>query len=170
MPKLAACLFPLIAIAALAAAGQGLAQSNTNGGSGYGPPSGPPGANGAPPAARESAADQARDLRTALSLRSDQEPALQTFVQAVTPTPQEKARVSQAQTGAQTLTTPQRLDQMLARMDEMRAIMANRVAATKRFYQQLTPTQQHAFDTLRPPGQQGQQNAAPRQTYQGQSY
>jgi len=157
MPKLAPLLLPLAAIAALAA-GHGLAQSNS-----YGPPSGPPGPSGAPPAPQQSTAQQARDLRDALSLRPDQEPALQTFLQAVTPTPQETARLHPTQAGAQTLTTPQRLDQMLARMDEMRAVMANRVGATKRFYFQLTPTQQHAFDTMRPMGQQ--QNAAPRQSY-----
>jgi len=144
MNKFAARLVPLAAVAALALAGQGLAQ-------GYGPPSGPPGPNG-PPAPNP--ADQARELRATLGLRPDQEPALQSYLQAVTPSPAQTARMRQSQAGVASMTTPERLDQMLAHMDEMRATMANRVEATKRFYFQLTPAQRRAFDTMRAPGQQ----------------
>jgi hypothetical protein len=146
MKTFPARLVCLTAIALVASAGQGLAQGGP-----YGPPSGPPGPSG-PPA--PTAADQARQLRASLALRPDQEPALQAYIQAVIPTPSEAARLRQTTANAESLTTPERLDQMLARMDEMRTVMANRVQATKRFYFQLTPAQKQAFDNLRPPGQQ----------------
>jgi hypothetical protein len=49
------------------------------------------------------------------------------------------------------LPTPQRLDAMVARTDEMRAVMMAKVRATKIFYGQLTPDQQRIFDRLPPP-------------------
>ena len=51
------------------------------------------------------------------------------------------------------LPTPQRLDAMLARMDEMRGVLVARMAATKTFYSQLTPGQRTIFDELPPQGQ-----------------
>lgn len=44
------------------------------------------------------------------------------------------------------LTTPQRLDKMLAKADERRAQLAERAKAVKTFYAQLTPEQQGVFD------------------------
>jgi hypothetical protein len=52
-----------------------------------------------------------------------------------------------------TLPTPQRLDAMMARMDEMRAALSARMTATKAFYAQLTPPQRAIFDQMPPPGQ-----------------
>jgi hypothetical protein len=49
---------------------------------------------------------------------------------------------------ARTMTTPQRMDMMISQMDEMRRMMLSRVQATKAFYAQLTPDQQHAFDQM----------------------
>ncbi len=46
------------------------------------------------------------------------------------------------------MTTPQRMDMMMSQMDEMRRIMLARVQATKAFYAQLSPDQQHAFDVM----------------------
>jgi hypothetical protein len=46
------------------------------------------------------------------------------------------------------LPTPQRLDRMQARMNERQAAFARRSDAVKRFYAQLTPAQQRAFDAL----------------------
>ena len=48
------------------------------------------------------------------------------------------------------LTTPQRLDKMLAHLDEMRSHMVARVDATKQFYAQLSPSQQKAPSTISP--------------------
>ena len=45
------------------------------------------------------------------------------------------------------LTTPERLDHMLARTKEREEQTEKRVQATKEFYSQLTPTQQKTFDT-----------------------
>jgi hypothetical protein len=122
----------------LVGAGPSLAQSQ------YGPPPGPPGANGEPPA--QTPASQADHLRQSLRLRADQEGALQAFVAAITPPPGAIDRMRQQQQNAASLPTPQRLDFALARMDQMRGLMVAQIAATKRFYAQLTPSQQRAFD------------------------
>ena len=50
------------------------------------------------------------------------------------------------------MTTPQRLDAMAAHMAQRQQAFAARAEATKRFYAQLTPSQQKAFDALRPAG------------------
>jgi len=117
-----------------------------------GPPSGPPGANGAP---SQPPMSQSAYMSQVLGLRSDQQPALQAFLAAVAAPPGAvaKARAQDAQMAA--LPTPQRLDMMLTRMDDSRNLMVARVAATKRFYAQLTPAQQRTFDTL---GNQSGQN------------
>jgi len=117
-----------------------------------GPPSAPPGQNGAP---SQPPMSQAAYMSQALGLRSDQQPALQAFLAAVAAPPGAiaKARAQDAQMA--TLSTPQRLDMMLSRMDESRSLMVSRITATKRFYAQLTPAQQRTFDTL---GNQSGQN------------
>jgi len=129
----------------LSSAGAGLAQDQ------YGPPPGPPGPNGAPPPLTP--ASQAARLRQSLRLRPDQDPALQAFIRANTPPPGAMDRMRRQEENAVSLPTPQRLDFMLARMDEMRALMVTRMAATKRFYAQLTPGQQRAFDAMGSSGQ-----------------
>jgi protein CpxP len=117
-----------------------------------GPPSGPPGANGVP---SQPPMSQAAYMSQVLGLRSDQQPALQAFLAAVAAPPGAVARARAQDAQMATLPTPQRLDMMLSRMDESRNLMVTRIAATKRFYAQLTPAQQHTFDTL---GNQGGQN------------
>lgn len=112
------------------------------------PPGPPPDAQGGPP----TPAEQSDRLRRALSLRPDQEGALQAFVAAMQPKPGEvDALRAEAQREA-TLPTPQRLDAAVARLDRMRAEVMARIAATRAFYAQLTPAQQHAFDRAPPPG------------------
>jgi hypothetical protein len=93
----------------------------------------------------------AERLRAILQLRPDQEPALRAFIAAVQPTPEELQRreAARAQRGeASNLTTPQRLERRQARLAERQAAFARRSDAVKRFYAQLTPTQQKAFDAL----------------------
>jgi protein CpxP len=133
---------------ALAVGGAGFAQGQFNG-----PPSGPPGANGAPPS--QPPMSQAAYMSQALGLRSDQQPALQAFLAAVAAPPGAVAKMRAQDTQMATMPTPQRLDTMLARMDDSRNLMVARIAATKRFYAQLTPAQQRVFDTL---GNQNGQN------------
>jgi hypothetical protein len=53
------------------------------------------------------------------------------------------------------LTTPQRLDRQRERMTERMAQFERRSAAIKRFYGALSPSQQKAFDALRPAGGRG---------------
>lgn len=137
----------------------GLALSLAIGGAGFaqgqfsGPPAGPPGANGGPPS--QAPMSQRDYMSQTLGLRADQQPALQAFLAAVAAPPGvvEKMRAQDAQMA--TMPTPQRLDMMLSRMDDSRNLMVTRIAATKRFYAQLTPAQQRVFDTL---GNQGGQS------------
>ncbi|MEO7027296.1 MAG: Spy/CpxP family protein refolding chaperone [Caulobacteraceae bacterium] len=123
------------------------------GGQFQGPPPSPPGRNGAPPS--QAPASQADYMRQSLRLRPNQDPALRDFLAAVAPPPGMTERLRAEDAQAQNLPTPQRLDRMLRRMDEMRGFVVARVAATKRFYAQLTPDQQRTFDTLGGQGQGG---------------
>ena len=134
------CCWPFV-LAVVAFAAPALAQPNM-------PPSSPPGYGGEP--AQPTPADQSDRLRQALRLRPDQEGPLQAFVAAMRPGPAEERLRDQARLEG-SLPTPQRLDAMVARMDQMRSAVLARVRATKTFYSQLTPEQQRAFDTLPPP-------------------
>jgi protein CpxP len=132
-----------IVLAVVAFAAPALAQPNM-------PPSSPsPGYNGAQ--AQPTPADQSDRLRQGLRLRPDQERALQAFIAAMRPAPGEAERLRDQARVEGSLPTPQRLDAMVARMDQMRATVMTRVRATKTFYSQLSPEQQRAFDTLPPP-------------------
>ncbi|HWA60305.1 MAG TPA: Spy/CpxP family protein refolding chaperone [Caulobacteraceae bacterium] len=102
-------------------------------------------------------ADQARraerhaqHLRDALQLRPDQEPALQALIASMKPPEGMAEHMRAGREEDERLTTPQRLDRMLAHLDEMRAHMAAHAEAVKRFYAQLTPAQQKAFDEIGP--------------------
>jgi len=134
--------------APLAVAGPSLAQAPSAG------PAPAAHAGGHPwrdPAARIAA--RAQHLRDALQLRPDQEGALTTFIQSMKPPAGawghkdgEHRDGGPAERGA--LTTPERLDRMAAFMDKRRAAFTARAEAVKRFYAQLSPAQQKAFDTL----------------------
>lgn len=140
----------LASVLALGAAGASLAQPD---------PGGPPpaaataghawmhGEHG-PPDFAKMAEQHAARLRAVLQLRQDQEPALQALIAAMKPDAAEMQRWKDERSEAQTLTTPQRLDRMQARMSEHQAAFARRADAIKRFYAQLNPAQQRAFDAL----------------------
>lgn len=115
------------------------------GGQYQGPPGGPPSPNGAPSRPPMSQADT---LRQTLRLRPEQEGGLQAFLAAVQPPQGMMERMRAEDEQARMLPTPQRLDRMLQRMDQMRGFVVGRIAATKRFYAQLSPDQQRAFDQL----------------------
>lgn len=128
---------------ALSAAGASLAQPA--------PPAGPAPADGRGwqrPDPAQMAQRHAERLRAVLQLRPEQEPALTAFINAMRPDPaqMERRRAERGQTA--NLTTPQRLDRMQARMAERQTQFARRAEATKRFYAQLSPAQQKAFDAL----------------------
>ncbi|PZQ64499.1 MAG: hypothetical protein DI570_05340 [Phenylobacterium zucineum] len=98
---------------------------------------------------------RAERLRTMLQLRPEQETALKTFLSATAPNP-ERMRERRAERGeARGLTTPQRLDRQSARLAERQKAFAVRADATKRFYAQLSPSQQKAFDALHQGGKRG---------------
>jgi hypothetical protein len=134
----------LSAVIALSAGGASLAQPAAPAASG------PPAANHAwqRPDPADMAQRHAERLRAVLQLRPDQEPALRALVAAMQPSPEQRERRRAERAAARDLTTPQRLDRMQARMAERQARFASRAEAVKRFYAQLTPSQQHAFDAL----------------------
>jgi protein CpxP len=117
------------------------------------PPDGPPGMrmHHFDPAAM--AQKHAQMLRDVLQLRPDQEGALSALMDSMKPPEGMRDRMGHGPMGDHDagLTTPQRLDRMLAHMDERRGMMVRRIEAVKRFYGQLSPSQQKAFDAL-PPG------------------
>jgi len=87
------------------------------------------------------------ELHTKLDLKPGQEPAWQAFVtglQAARPAkkPHEKPDWEKMETQ----TTPERLDHMLARIEEMRSHLAQMDQAVKTFYAALTKDQQTIFD------------------------
>jgi len=102
----------------------------------------------------EMAQRHADHLRAALQLTPAQEPALAAFVGAMKPPEGMREHMRGDHEKMASMTTPQRLDQMKARMDEHRARFEQHAAAVKRFYAQLTPAQQKAFDAL-PMGHMG---------------
>ena len=139
----------LASVIALSTAGASLAQPAP------GPAPAAPGAEGRRwerPDPAQMAERHAEKLRAILQLRPDQEPALRALVDAMKPDPAEMQR-REAERGARDqarpqLTTPQRLDRMQARLAERQAQFARRADAIKRFYAQLNPAQQRAFDAL----------------------
>jgi protein CpxP len=97
------------------------------------------------------AARRAERLRDILQLRPEQEPALRAFLDARMPPGGRGERGADRQAMAQ-MTTPQRLEAQRARMTERLARLDQRIAATKRFYAQLSPAQQKAFDAIQSRG------------------
>lgn len=95
----------------------------------------------------------AQHLRDVLQLRPDQEPALQALLSALQPPAgardHDHDRMDR-QPGAAPLSTPERLDRMQARMAEHATRFQQHAAAIKRFYAELTPAQQRAFDAMGP--------------------
>jgi len=95
-------------------------------------------------------AHMADHLRTVLQLQASQDGALNAFLDALKPPAGAKEHMGRQAGEMQHLTTPERLDRMAARMDEQHSRMLARIAATKQFYAQLSPSQQKAFDDLAP--------------------
>ena len=124
---------------------------------GYGQTRGEP--SGAPARGADYAdANQAPpDLGRALNLRSDQRPALQAYQEATTPTQAEQQRMQDDMSRIVRMTTPQRLDFTSQQMAREGSDFARRAEAVRRFYAQLTPTQQRRFDQLTAPQQGGEE-------------
>ena len=94
------------------------------------------------------AEEHAQKLRAVLQLRPDQEPALRALISSMQPSPEKMQQRREERAEARNLTTPQRLDRAQSRMAERQAHFAQRADAIKRFYAQLSPSQQRAFDAL----------------------
>lgn len=112
------------------------------------PAAAPPATAQKPMKRQHDPAQHAQRLREALQLTPAQEPALQAFIAS-----HEQHRAHRGDRRAErqaqaNLTTPQRLDRMAARMTERQQAFAQHAAAVKRFYAQLTPAQQKAFDAM----------------------
>ncbi|HEX6859383.1 MAG TPA: Spy/CpxP family protein refolding chaperone [Caulobacteraceae bacterium] len=93
-------------------------------------------------------AAMAQRLRTTLQLTPAQEPALQAFMAAHQERREDRADRKAEHEAMRNLTTPQRLDRMAAMMAQHQREFAEHAAAVKRFYAQLTPAQQKAFDAM----------------------
>lgn len=96
----------------------------------------------------ERAQRHAEHLRAALQLTPAQEPALNAYVASMKGPHGEHGWRKGGRQEMAALTTPERLDRAKVRMDEHKARFERRAAATKRFYAQLSPSQQKAFDAL----------------------
>lgn len=90
-------------------------------------------------------ADRQTQLKEALKLTPEQEPAWNAFVARTAPEPR-TAKTGEREDWSK-LTTPQRLDKMQARQAERAAKMTQRFDATRSFYAALAPEQQKVFDT-----------------------
>ena len=102
---------------------------------------------------QEHAQRRAARLRAVLQLRADQEPALQAFLTSMRPPEGMGMRghgPGHRMGRGDTLTTPQRLDRQAQMMAEHQRLATARADAIRRFYGQLTQTQQAAFDALPP--------------------
>jgi methylphosphotriester-DNA--protein-cysteine methyltransferase len=87
-------------------------------------------------------------LHDALNLSQSQENAWRAYVAAIGSDPQTEARHRSASRMMQSLTTPRRIDLIEAEMQADMLAMRRQGAAVKAFYAQLSPGQQHTFDTL----------------------
>ena len=91
--------------------------------------------------------DPAEHLRAILQLKPGQEAALTAYLEAMHPKGDHE-RMMRMHGEGKAKTTPEKLARMEARMAERDAAMRSRIAATKRFYDQLDPAQKRAFDEL----------------------
>jgi hypothetical protein len=96
---------------------------------------------------RRGGEDPAEHLRTMLQLKPSQEAALSAYVTAVRPEHRHERMMALSDHG-DARTTPQRLAEMEARLAEQAARGHARIAATRKFYDQLEPSQKKVFDEL----------------------
>jgi len=85
------------------------------------------------------------ELKVYLQLQASQDDAWQSFA-GVMKTPI-KRPAPMTPSEVEKLTTPERIDKMMARKAETDAEITKRLNASKTFYATLTPTQQRVFDT-----------------------
>ena len=118
----------------------------------------PPGEDGGPrldvgsgrldPATR--AEMRAQHLRDVLQLRPNQEAALAELTAAMKPPEGARERMRGERGEWARLSTPERLDKRHEAMVRRQQEFDRRAMAIKKFYAQLTPSQQKAFDAMQP--------------------
>jgi len=96
---------------------------------------------------RRGGEDPTEHLRTMLQLKPSQDAALAAYVAAVRPEHRHEHMMELSDRG-EPKTTPQRLAEMEARMAEQAVQGHARIAATRKFYDQLEPSQRKVFDEL----------------------
>src|SRR5579859_890898 len=82
-----------------------------------------------------------------LQLKPSQEAALGAYVAALKPDHSHE-RIVEMSTGEEVKTTPQRLSEMEAHVAEQAAQAHARIEATRKFYNQLEPSQKKVFDEM----------------------
>jgi Spy/CpxP family protein refolding chaperone len=85
------------------------------------------------------------ELKASLQLEASQENAWNTFASEMKPPVKRPAKPNPAD--MEKMTTPERIDRMMAHKSERDAEINKRMMATKTFYAALTPAQQKVFDT-----------------------
>jgi hypothetical protein len=96
---------------------------------------------------RHGGMDPAEHLRTMLQLKPNQDAALTAYLAAVHPEHRHD-HVVEMSDRHEAKTTPQRLAEMEAHMAEQAAQGHARIEATRKFYDQLDPSQKKVFDEL----------------------
>jgi hypothetical protein len=92
--------------------------------------------------------DQAEHLRTMLQLKPGQEAALTAYLAAVKPEHGHEAIVEMSDHHEGIKTTTQRLAEMDTHLTEQTALAHARIEATRKFYNQLEPSQKKVFDEM----------------------
>jgi hypothetical protein len=92
--------------------------------------------------------DQAEHLRTMLQLKPSQEAALTAYLAAVKPDHHKETIVEMSNRSDAPKTTTQRLADMETRLAEQTAQGKARIEATRKFYDQLEPSQKKVFDEM----------------------
>lgn len=92
--------------------------------------------------------DMAEHLRTMLQLKPSQEAALTAYLAAVKPDHAHQHVMQMADRDEEAKTTPERLADMEKRMAESQAQAHVRIEATRKFYNQLEPSQKKVFDEM----------------------
>lgn len=94
-------------------------------------------------------AERQSRLKDSLQLRPDQESAWKDFIGQTQPKPRASAEQRMSREQWAQLNTPQRLDRLEALKAERDAQLKQRNDGIRRFYSQLSPSQQKAFDAQR---------------------
>jgi protein CpxP len=92
-------------------------------------------------------AERQAQLKAELKLAPEQEAAWSAFVARTAHEPRMAGKDRAQREDMAKLTTPERIDKMMARHAERSAQMTQRMEATKSFYAALTPEQQKTFDS-----------------------